>query len=97
MAGLHGAWAPATDGNPFTTHLNAVTKYVVSRSLGDAGAWQNSVLLRGLDDVAALDGDLSIVGSAALVRSLHAGQSCPAVTKSISRSTAPSRSDSMSR
>ncbi|MET8758345.1 dihydrofolate reductase family protein [Lentzea sp. NPDC004782] len=67
-----GAWATATDGNPFTAHMNAVTKYVVSRSLGDAGAWQNSVLLRGLDDVAALDGDLSIVGSAALVRSLHA-------------------------
>ncbi|KJK34270.1 deaminase [Lentzea aerocolonigenes] len=66
------AWASATDGNPFTTHMNAATKYVVSRSLTDACAWENSVLLRGIDDVAALDGPLSIVGSAALVRSLHA-------------------------
>ncbi|MET9633296.1 dihydrofolate reductase family protein [Lentzea sp. NPDC006480] len=66
------AWASTTDGNPFTTHMNAATKYVVSRSLPDASAWQNSVLLRGIDDVAALDGSLSIVGSAALVRSLHA-------------------------
>jgi dihydrofolate reductase len=66
------AWASATDGNPFTTHMNAARKYVVSRSLADVSGWENSVLLRGVDDVAALDGDLSIVGSAALVRSLHA-------------------------
>ncbi|MDT7790211.1 MAG: hypothetical protein QOF58_8630, partial [Pseudonocardiales bacterium] len=66
------AWASATDGNPFTAHMNAATKYVVSRSLTDASAWENSVLLRGIDDVAALDGSLSIVGSASLVRSLHA-------------------------
>lgn len=66
------AWASATDGNPFTTHLNAARKYVVSRSLQDAGAWQNSVLLRGIDDVAGLGGELSVIGSASLVRSLHA-------------------------
>lgn len=66
------AWASATDGNPFTTHLNAARKYVVSRSLQDAGAWQNSVLLRGIDDVARLSGELSVIGSASLVRSLHA-------------------------
>ncbi|HEX8868911.1 MAG TPA: dihydrofolate reductase family protein, partial [Lentzea sp.] len=65
-------WASATDGNPFTAHMNAATKYVVSRSLPDASGWQNSVLLRGVDEVAALDGDLAIVGSTALVRSLHA-------------------------
>ncbi|GLY50609.1 dihydrofolate reductase family protein [Lentzea sp. NBRC 102530] len=67
-----GVWASATDGNPFSTHMNAARKYVVSSSLADASAWQNSVLLRGNDDVAALDEDLSIIGSAALVRSLHA-------------------------
>ncbi|MGW4211017.1 dihydrofolate reductase family protein [Lentzea sp. NPDC004789] len=65
-------WASATDGNPYTAHMNAVTKYVVSETLPDAHAWRNSVLLRGLDDVKGLDGDVSIVGSAALVRSLHA-------------------------
>src|SRR5499427_7171462 len=72
------AWGRLTDGNPFTTHMNAATKYVVSRTLEDADAWQNSVLLRGdaADMVAKLkaqsDRDLSIVGSASLVRTLHA-------------------------
>lgn len=72
------AWGHATDGNPFTTHMNAATKYVVSRTLDDVEAWQNSILLRG--DAAAKvaelkDGpgkDLSVIGSASLVRSLHA-------------------------
>jgi dihydrofolate reductase len=72
------AWGKATDGNPFTTHMNAATKYVVSRTLKDAGAWQNSILLRGeaAETVAELKAkpgnDLSIIGSASLVRSLHA-------------------------
>ena len=72
------AWAGLTDGNPVTAHLNAATKYVVSRTLDDADAWQNSILLRGdaVDVVAGLKAqpgrDLSIVGSASLVRSLHA-------------------------
>jgi len=72
------AWGRLTDGNPFTTHMNAATKYVVSRTLENTDAWQNSVLLRGdaVDTVAGLKaepgGDLSIIGSASLVRSLHA-------------------------
>jgi dihydrofolate reductase len=72
------AWGRSTDGNPFSTHLNAATKYVVSRTLTDAAAWQNSVLLAGdaVETVAALkarsDRDLSIIGSASLVRTLHA-------------------------
>jgi dihydrofolate reductase len=65
-------WGRATDGNPFTTHMNAARKYVVSRSLTDVDAWQNSVLLRDLDEVRGLGGELSVIGSAALVRSLHA-------------------------
>jgi dihydrofolate reductase len=72
------AWGRLTDGNPFTTRMNATTKYVVSRTLEDADAWQNSVLLRG-DAVGAVaklkaqsDRDLGIVGSVSLVRSLHA-------------------------
>jgi dihydrofolate reductase len=72
------AWAHLTDGNPFTTSMNAATKYVVSRTLEDADAWQNSILLRGdaVDTVAQLKAqsgkDLSVIGSASLVRSLHA-------------------------
>jgi dihydrofolate reductase len=71
------AWGRATDGNPFTTHLNAARKYVVSRTLPDADAWQNSVLVRGeaVETVAALKSestrDLSVIGSASLVRTLH--------------------------
>jgi dihydrofolate reductase len=58
--------------------LNAVRKYVVSTTLEDADAWPNSVLLRGdatrsVAELKAQDGDdLGIVGSASLVRSLHA-------------------------
>ncbi|NBH10278.1 dihydrofolate reductase family protein [Amycolatopsis sp. SID8362] len=72
------AWSGREDGNPFTTHMNGVTKYVASTTLDDAGAWQNSVLLRGdaTRTVAELKarpgGDLSVVGSASLVRALHA-------------------------
>jgi dihydrofolate reductase len=72
------AWAHQSDGNPFTTHMNAATKYVVSRTLPDADGWQNSVLLPGeaVDSVADLKRraghDLSIIGSASLVRGLHA-------------------------
>jgi dihydrofolate reductase len=72
------AWGGLTDGNPITTRMNAATKYVVSRTLQDADAWQNSILLRGdaVDAVAELkaksDRDLGIVGSASLVRCLHA-------------------------
>jgi len=72
------AWGRRTDGNPFTTRMNATTKYVVSRTLEDADGWQNSVLLRGdaAGTVAELKaqpgGDLGIIGSVSLVRSLHA-------------------------
>ena len=72
------AWGRLADGNPITTHMNAATKYVVSRTLEDADAWQNSILLRGdavgaVDELKAQPGDdLGIIGSASLVRSLHA-------------------------
>lgn len=72
------AWGRSTDGNPFTAHLNAVTKYVVSTTLPNAEAWQNSILLRGaaIDTVTELKAqpgnDLSIIGSPSLVRSLQA-------------------------
>ncbi len=72
------AWGRRADGNPFTKHMNAARKYVVSRTLPDAGAWENSVLLRGeaaevVAELKAQPGnDLSINGSATLVQSLHA-------------------------
>lgn len=72
------AWGKRTDANPFTARMNATTKYVVSRTLQDADAWQNSVLLRGdaAGTVAELKtqpgGDLGIIGSVSLVQSLHA-------------------------
>jgi len=70
-------WAGATDGNPFTSHMNAATKYVVSRTLKDAGAWQNSILLSGeasqtVADLKSTAGnDLFLIGSASLIRALH--------------------------
>lgn len=71
-------WGRATDGNPFSTHMNAARKYVVSRTVDDVGAWLNSVLLRGeatatvADLKAQSDEDLMIIGSASVVRALHA-------------------------
>jgi dihydrofolate reductase len=72
-----GHWPHQTD-NPFTGYLNAVTKYVASTTLPDVDAWENSILLPGeatkcVAELKAEPGpDLAIVGSAALVRSLHA-------------------------
>ncbi|WP_410676577.1 dihydrofolate reductase family protein [Amycolatopsis sp. cmx-4-68] len=72
------AWSRREDGNPFTTHLNAATKYVASTTLDDAEAWQNSALLRGdaektVAELKARPGnDLSVIGSASLVHTLHA-------------------------
>lgn len=71
-------WANPKEDNPFSAHMNAAHKYVASTTLDDADEWQNSELLKGeaTDTVAALkeqDGkDLSVIGSASLVRSLHA-------------------------
>ena len=71
-------WGSRADGNPVTARMNETTKYVVSRTLENADAWQNSILLRGdaATAVAELkaqsDRDLGIIGSVSLVRSLHA-------------------------
>ncbi|HWG99978.1 MAG TPA: dihydrofolate reductase family protein [Pilimelia sp.] len=73
---FHGFWAGQTDGNPYTEVLNRKHKYVASRSLAEPLPWPNSSLLRGetAAAVAALkcdvDGDLVVLGSGALVRSL---------------------------
>ncbi|GIF69193.1 deaminase [Asanoa ishikariensis] len=69
---FHGVWADRTDGNPYTDVLNRRQKYVASRTLAEPLKWQNSTLLSG--DVAALkkevEGDLVVLGSGVLVRSL---------------------------
>ncbi len=72
-----GYW-PHQPANPVTDHLNAATKFVVSTTLADVDLWQNSVLLPddAVGSVGALKAEpgpnLSVIGSAALVRSLHA-------------------------
>lgn len=73
------AWtARSGNGNPFSDHLTAATKYVCSHSPDTELDFPNSTLLAGeaVETVAALrdgvDGDLTILGSLALVCSLHA-------------------------
>ncbi|MGI5127271.1 dihydrofolate reductase family protein [Pseudonocardia sp. CA-107938] len=71
-------WGRATDGNPYSARMNSTTKYVVSQSLKDVDDWQGSVLLHGdaVESVRKLKAEpgrnLGIVGSASLVRTLHA-------------------------
>jgi dihydrofolate reductase len=62
-------WPKQTDGNPFTEHLNRAQKYVVSTTLEEPLPWVNSTRL-GIDDVAALDEHVVILGSGELIRSL---------------------------
>jgi dihydrofolate reductase len=67
-------WPQQTD-NPFTSVLNAMTKYVVSNTLQDPLPWENSVLVTG-DGAAAVaelkqgDRDLVVLGSGELLRRL---------------------------
>ena len=75
---FHGFWSKQTDGNPYTEVLNRNRKYVVSRTGAEPLPWENSTLLRGeaATTVAALkqevEGDLVVLGSGELVRSLTA-------------------------
>jgi dihydrofolate reductase len=67
---------PNQPDNPFTPVLNATLKHVASRTLEEPLPWDNSHLLEGdaADAVAALreqlGGDVVILGSGELVRSL---------------------------
>ncbi len=71
-------WPKQTDGNPFTEVLDNTPKYVASRTLVEPLPWRNSTLLAGeaVDSVAelreTLDGDVVVLGSGVLVRSLAA-------------------------
>ena len=73
---LLGFWTTTAEPNPFTDVLTGARKYVASRSPGTTLAYPESVLLAGeaVDTVGELrgDGDLTILGSGELVRSLHA-------------------------
>ncbi|HEY6592558.1 MAG TPA: dihydrofolate reductase family protein [Asanoa sp.] len=67
-------WPKQTDGNPYTEVLNKTQKYVVSRTLAEPLPWRNSTLLRDIAAVAAVkadvEGDLCVLGSGELIRSL---------------------------
>jgi dihydrofolate reductase len=77
---LYEEWAgywPTSQDEPVASIFNSMPKYVVSQSLGEA-TWNNTTVING--DVAAgirdlkdrLDGDISVTGSATLVRWLLA-------------------------
>jgi dihydrofolate reductase len=73
--GFAAAWPAMTDDVGFADKMNAMLKYVVSRTL-DAADWNNSTVLRGdvAAEVASLrdqdGGDILVAGSARLVRAL---------------------------
>jgi dihydrofolate reductase len=77
--GMAAAW-PERAGDPYADQMNAIKKYVVSRTLtADDLTWANTTLLPGdtaLADIAALrgaeGGDVLVWGSASLVRTLLA-------------------------
>ena len=77
---MAGAW-PNRAGDPFADWMNSVQKYVVSDTLteDDTAAWAPTTIIRGgglAQDISALreqeGGDLSVMGSASLVRALLA-------------------------
>jgi dihydrofolate reductase len=74
---MAGAW-PARAGDPFADWINAAEKHVVSNTLSEADlTWEPTTLIRGADLVGAVTalrkrpgGDVNVMGSAQLVRSL---------------------------
>lgn len=75
--GMAAAW-PSRAGDPFADKMNAISKYVVSETLGDDElTWNNTTRIRGGEAVARIrelhgrdGGDLVVMGSATLVRTL---------------------------
>jgi dihydrofolate reductase len=76
---MAGAW-PERAGDPFADFMNSVQKYVVSDTLTEADInWKPTTIIGGADlvkEVSALrqkqGGDVSVMGSATLVRALLA-------------------------
>jgi dihydrofolate reductase len=74
---MASAW-PGRAGDPFADRMNAIPKYVVSRTLGeDELTWNNTTLIPGDEAVAHIrklretgDGDLVVMGSPTLARTL---------------------------
>jgi dihydrofolate reductase len=77
---MAAAW-PERAGDPFADQMNAITKYVVSRTLTPEEAssrWNNTTLLAGDDAIGAIrqlrdrdgDGGIQIWGSASLAQQL---------------------------
>lgn len=77
--GFAAAWPGVHDERGFADRMNGMPKYVVSRTL-EAASWDNSTILRGPieHEIAGLlarpGGDILVVGSATLVRSLMAAR-----------------------
>src|SRR4051795_12861322 len=71
--GFAAAWPSRTDEAGFSDRMNSMPKYVVSSTLAEA-SWENSTVLGGVGELAALkesgDGDLVVAGSAQLVQLL---------------------------
>jgi dihydrofolate reductase len=78
--GMAAAW-PERAGDPFADQMNAIKKYVVSRTLTPEEAssrWNNTTLLAGDDAIGAIrqlrdrdgDGGIQIWGSASLAQQL---------------------------
>jgi dihydrofolate reductase len=71
--GFADAWPKMDDEAGFAEKMNNMPKYVVSTTLQEAD-WNNSTILRSIDEVSKLkddvDGDILIAGSAQLVQSL---------------------------
>ncbi|WP_330296034.1 dihydrofolate reductase family protein [Streptomyces sp. NBC_00503] len=74
---MAGAW-PERAGDPFADQMNSIPKYVVSATLGESDlTWNNTTLVPGADAVARIrelhaadGGDLVVMGSPTLVRTL---------------------------
>ena len=74
---MAGAW-PSRAGDPFADWINAVDKHVVSDTLTEADlTWEPTTLIRGGELLPAVNrlrehpgGDVNVMGSAQLVRSL---------------------------
>jgi dihydrofolate reductase len=71
--GFAAAWPDQSDEAGFADKMNTMPKYVVSTTLDEA-SWDNSTILRDLDDVERLksdvDGEILVAGSRLLVHSL---------------------------
>ena len=78
--GMAAAW-PGRAGDPYADQMNAIPKYVVSRTLTAEEAtsrWNNTTLLGGEDGISAIhqlrtrdgDGGIQVWGSASLARQL---------------------------